>query len=41
MVVALGGYGGLGLINFAHRIAFKNVWDKIVYGLLISIWMAP
>ncbi len=35
VVVTLGGYGGLGLIIFAQRIPFKNVWDKIAYGLLI------
>ena len=34
-IVVLGGYGGLGLIIFADKILFKNVWDKIAYGLLI------
>jgi len=35
LVVAAGGYGGLGLIIFANKVPFKNVWDKIAYGLLI------
>ena len=34
-VVAVGGYGGLGLIIFANKIQFKNIWDRIAYGLLI------
>lgn len=34
-IVIIGGYGGLGLIIFANKILFKNVWDKIAYGLLI------
>lgn len=34
-IVVIGGYGGLGLIIFANKILFKNVWDKIAYGLLI------
>src|SRR4030095_14432695 len=35
VVVIVGGYAGLGLIIFANKIPFKNIWDKIVYGLLI------
>jgi len=35
LVVVVGGYAGLGLIIFATRIPFKNIWDKIIYGLLI------
>ena len=35
VVVTVGGYAGLGLIIFANRIPFKNIWDKIAYGLLI------
>src|SRR6185295_17983851 len=35
VVLVIGGYGGLGLIIFANKIPFKNIWDKIVYGLLI------
>lgn len=35
VVVLVGGYGGLGLIIFAHKISFKNIWDKMAYGLLI------
>src|SRR6188474_2898834 len=35
VIVVLGGYGGLGLIIFIKKIPFKNVWDKIVYGLLL------
>ena len=31
-IVVIGGYGGLGLIIFANKILFKNVWDKIAYG---------
>lgn len=34
-IVVIGGYGGLGLIIFANKVIFKNVWDKIAYGLLI------
>ena len=34
-IVVIGGYGGLGLIIFANKIPFKNVWDIIAYGLLI------
>ena len=34
-IVVIGGYGGLGLIIFANKIHFKNVWDKVAYGLLI------
>jgi len=35
VVVTLGGYAGLGLIVFARQIPFRNIWDKIAYGLLI------
>ena len=35
VVVIVGGYAGLGLIVFANKIPFKNIWDKIAYGLLI------
>jgi len=35
LVVVVGGYAGLGLIIYANRIPFKNIWDKILYGLLI------
>ena len=35
VVVVIGGYAGIGLIIFTGKIAFKNLWDKIVYGLLI------
>lgn len=35
VVVVVGGYGGLGLIIYANKIPFKNIWDKIAYGLLI------
>ena len=35
VVVTIGGYGGLGLIIFANKIQFKNIWDRIAYGLLI------
>ena len=35
LVVVVGGYAGLGLIIYANRIPFKNIWDKIIYGLLI------
>lgn len=35
VIVIIGGYGGLGLIIFANKIPFKNIWDKIAYGLLI------
>ena len=35
LVVVVGGYAGLGLILYANRIPFKNIWDKIIYGLLI------
>jgi len=34
-IVILGGYGGIGLVVFRNRILFKNMWDKIAYGLLI------
>ena len=34
-IVVIGGYGGLGLIIFGNKILFKNIWDKIAYGLLI------
>ncbi len=34
-IVVVGGYAGLGLIIYANRIPFKNIWDKIIYGLLI------
>ena len=35
VIVILGGYGGIWLILFANTIPFKNVWDKIAYGILI------
>ena len=35
VIVSIGGYAGLGLIVFANKIPFKNVWDKIAYALLI------
>ncbi len=35
LVVLIGGYAGLGLIIYANRIPFKNLFDKIIYGLLI------
>lgn len=35
LIVVVGGYAGLGLIIYANRIPFKNIWDKIIYGLLI------
>ena len=35
VIVVLGGYGGLGLIIFIKKIIFKNIWDKIAYGLLL------
>ena len=35
LVVLVGGYAGLGLIVYAHRVPFKNLLDKIIYGLLI------
>jgi len=35
LVVIIGGYGGLGLIVYAHKIKFQGLWDKIIYGLLI------
>ena len=35
VVVTVGGYAGLGLIVFANKIPFNNIWDKIAYGLLI------
>lgn len=34
-IILIGGYGGLGLILFAKKIPFKNIGDKIAYGLLI------
>ncbi len=35
LVVLVGGYAGLGLIVYANKIPFKNLLDKIIYGLLI------
>jgi len=35
LVVVVGGYAGLGLIIYANKIPFKNLLDKIIYGLLI------
>ena len=35
LVVLVGGYAGLGLIIYANRIHFKNLLDKMIYGLLI------
>ncbi len=35
LVVLVGGYAGLGLLIYAHRVPFKNLLDKIIYGLLI------
>lgn len=35
VVVVIGGYGGLGLILYAHKVPFKNIWDKIIYGILV------
>jgi len=35
LIIIIGGYAGLGLIIYAKRIPFKNIWDKIIYGLLI------
>ncbi len=35
LIVVIGGYAGVGLIVFASRVPFENVWDKVGYGLLI------
>ena len=35
VVVIVGGYAGLGLIVFAKRIPFENIWDKLAYGVLV------
>ena len=35
VVVIVGGYAGLGLVIFAHKVPFQNIWDKIAYGILI------
>jgi len=35
LIVIIGGYSGLGLIIYANKIPFKNLLDKIIYGLLI------
>ncbi len=35
LVVIVGGYAGFGLIIYANRIPFQNLFDKIIYGLLI------
>ena len=35
VIVVIGGYAGLGLILYAHQVPFKNIWDKITYGILI------
>ena len=35
LVVIIGGYAGIGLIIYDHRIPFQNLFDKIIYGLLI------
>ncbi len=35
LVVIIGGYAGIGLIIYANRIPFHNLFDKIIYGLLI------
>ena len=35
LVVVIGGYAGVGLIVFANRVPFENLWDKVGYGLLI------
>ena len=34
-IVVIGGYGGIGLIVYAGKISYKNIWDKIFYALLI------
>ena len=34
IVIVLGLYGAPGLIIFVNKISFKNIWDKIAYGLL-------
>ncbi len=35
LVVIIGGYAGIGLIIYANRIPFQNLFVKIIYGLLI------
>jgi len=35
LVVIIGGYACVGLIVYANKIPFVNLWDKIFYGLLI------
>ena len=35
VVIVIGGYAGVGLIVFANRVPFENLWDKVGYGLLI------
>ncbi len=35
LVVIIGGYAGIGLIIYASKIPFQNLFDKIIYGLLI------
>ena len=35
LVVIIGGYAGIGLIIYVNRIPFQNLFDKIIYGLLI------
>ena len=34
-IVVIGGYAGVGLIVFASRVPFENLWDRVGYGLLI------
>ena len=35
LIVLIGGYAGVGLIVFANRVPFVNLWDRVGYGLLI------
>ena len=35
LIVVIGGYAGVGLVLFANRVPFVNLWDKVGYGLLI------
>ena len=35
LVVIIGGYAGIGLVIYANRIPFQNLFDKMIYGLLI------
>ena len=35
VLIVVGTYGGLGLLIFARRVAWRGAWEKVVHGLIV------